>query len=126
MPAYAKVEDVQKRMTRVLNATEQEACSTLLEDAGVLIDRAKQTASPDVKKLVSCRMVIRALGNGDMDIPIGATQASQSALSYSQSWTIPGGIGEVYLSKTDKQYLGVGNSIGSYSPLEGLTDTEVP
>ena len=81
MPAYATVEDVQKRMTRLLSAAEQTACSTLLEDAGVLIDRAKQAASPDVKKLVSCRMVIRALGSGDMDIPIGATQASQSALS---------------------------------------------
>lgn len=66
-------------------------------------------------------MVIRALGI-DNDIPLGATQGSMSGLGYSQSWTIGtgGSVGELYLSKTDKQLLGGGNSIGSHSPLEDL------
>ncbi len=52
---------------------------------------------------------------------MGATQGSQSALGYSQSWTISGGAsGELYLSKLEKQLLGCGNKIGSYSPVQEL------
>lgn len=119
--AYATVIDVQARMTRTMDTAEQAVCTTLLDDAGVLIDAYKSAASADAKKVVSCRMVIRALGI-DNDIPMGATQGSMSGLGYSQSWTIGtgGSVGELYLSKTDKQLLGGGNSIGSHSPLEDL------
>lgn len=119
--AYATVTDVQARMTRTMDTAEQAVCTTLLYDAGVLIDAYKSAASADAKKVVSCRMVIRALGI-DNDIPMGATQGSMSGLGYSQSWTIGtgGSVGELYLSKTDKQLLGGGNSIGSHSPLEDL------
>lgn len=119
--AYATVQDVMARTTRTMDTTEQAVCTTLLEDAGVLIDAYKGAASDDAKKVVSCRMVIRALGV-DADIPMGATQGSMSGLGYSQSWTIGtgGSVGELYLSKTDKQLLGGGNSIGSKSPLEDL------
>ena len=66
-------------------------------------------------------MVLRAIGN-DVDIPMGATQGSMSGLGYSQSWTIGtgGSVGELYLSKTDKQLLGGGNQIGTKSPLEDM------
>jgi len=119
--AYATVTDVQARMTRAMDTAEQAVCTTLLDDAGVLIDAYKSAASADAKKVVSCRMVIRALGV-DNDIPMGATQGSMSGLGYSQSWTIGtgGSVGELYLSKTDKQLLGGSNSIGSHSPLEDL------
>lgn len=119
--AYATVTDVQARMTRTMDTAEQAVCTTLLDDAGVLIDAYKSAASADAKKVVSCRMVIRALGI-DNDIPMGATQGSMSGLGYSQSWTIGtgGSVGELYLSKTDKQLLGGSNSIGSHSPLEDL------
>lgn len=122
MPAYASIQDVQNRLTRALTEKEQTVCTNLLEDAGLLIDSYKSTAAAEAKKLVSCRMVIRALPNGDMDIPIGASQGSMSGLGYSQSWTMGagGGVGELYLSKTDKQLLGGGNSIGARSPLEVL------
>lgn len=122
MPAYASVEDVQNRLTRALTENEQTVCINLLEDAGLLIDSYKSTAAADAKKLVSCRMVIRALGSVDMDVPVGATQASMGALGYNQSWTIGagGGAGELYLSRVDKQLLGGGNSIGARSPLEDL------
>ena len=119
--AYATVSDVQARMTRTLSTSEQTVCATLLDDAAILIDAYKSTALSDAKKVVSCRMVIRALGV-DTDVPIGATQGSMSGLGYSQSWTISSGgtVGEMYLSKTDKQILGGGNLIGSYSPIEEL------
>ena len=119
--AYATVQDVQERMTRVLSGTEAFVCIRLLDDAAALIDVYKSTAPANAKKVVSCRMVIRALGV-DSDVPMGATQGSVSGLGYSQSWTIGSGgsVGELYLSKTDKQLLGGGNSIGSYSPVQEL------
>ena len=120
--SYATVNDVQARMLRDLTVDEQALCSTLLEDSGVIIDTFNINAPEDKKKVVSCRMVIRALGTDDNDIPMGATQGSMSALGYSQSWTMSGGasVGELYLSKLDKQILGYGNHIGSYSPVQEM------
>ena len=120
--AYATVSDVQARMTRTLPTAEQTMCSTLLDDAAVIIDAYNVNASADAKKIVSCNMCIRKLGDGeDSGIPIGATQGSQSGLGYSQSWTISGGsAGEMYLAKSDKKLLGVSNKIGSYSPVQEL------
>ena len=120
--AYATVSDVQARLTRTLSETEQSICTALLEDAAIIIDQYRQSASADAKRVVSCRMAIRAIGDGSSDIPVGATQSTMSALGYSQSWTIGAGgaSGEVYLSKTDKGILGGGNLIGSYSPVEEM------
>lgn len=124
MPAYAKVDDIQARMTRNLSSAELNICEALLEDAGVLIDAFRKDSPAEAKKLVSCRMIIRALGDGDSSVPIGASQGSVSALGYSQSWTMSGGgAGELYLSKTDKQLLGGVSAIGSYSPLQELVNT---
>lgn len=120
--AYATVIDVQSRMTRVLSANEQSVCAVLLDDAAVIIDAYNSEASQEAKKIVSCRVVERALGDGtETSIPMGATQGSVSALGYSQSWTIgAGATGEMYLNKLEKKLLGTGNSIGSYSPVEAL------
>lgn len=120
--AYASVQDVQARMSRTLSESERALCATLLDDAAIIIDAYNAAASENVKQVVSCRMVIRQLGNGEAtEIPIGATQGSMSGLGYSQSWTVSNGsTGEMYLSKLDKQLLGVGNRIGSYSPVQEL------
>lgn len=120
--AYATVTDVQERLTRTLTLDEQNVCSSLLDDAAVIIDTYNANASADAKKVVSCRMVIRAIGSGGEQMtPIGATQGSMSALGYSQSWTIgSGATGELYIGKLEKELLGTGNKIGSYSPTEAL------
>ena len=105
--AYATTADVQARMTRTLSADELSVCAALLDDAAV----------------VSCRMVIRAIGDGGASgIPAGATQGQMSALGYSQSFTFGsgGGAAELYLSRQDRQILGRGNAIGSHSPVEDL------
>ena len=123
MAAYATVQDVQARMTRTMSSSEQAVCQTLLEDAAVMIDVYNVDASADAKKVVSCRMVARALGDGsDSGIPMGASQGSMSGLGYSQSWTIGtgGGVGELYLNKGDRKTLGCGDQIGSYSPVQEL------
>lgn len=125
--AYATVTDVQARINRTLGEDESAVCSALLDDAAILIDAVASGASTDAKKVVSCRMVIRALGDGaTAGVPMGASQGSMSALGYSQSWTLGSGgsTGELYISKTDRQTLGRGNQIGSYSPVEELVPEE--
>lgn len=124
--AYATVEDVQARMARTMSEAEQSVCSKLLDDAAIIIDAYNSNASADAKNLVSCRMVVRAIGDGtDAGIPMGATQGSMSALGYSQSWTIgAGSAGELYLGKLEKKVLGTGDHIGSYSPTQALVPEE--
>ena len=120
--SYATAEDVQRRMVKPLSDDQMDVCAALLDDAGVLIDAIAPNASDEAKATVSCSMVIRAMGSqGDLAVPTGATQGSASALGYSQSWTFGNGAtGELYLSRTEKRLLGVGNRIGFYSPVEEL------
>lgn len=124
--AYATATDVQARLTRTMSADEQNVCNALLQDAADMIDTVKPTAEIALKKLASIRMVIRAIGDGSAStIPIGATQGSMSALGYSQSWTVgSGSVGELYISKAERTLLGIGNAIGSYSPLQELAETD--
>lgn len=98
-------------------------CATLLEDAAVMIDAIAPNAAADARKIASCRMVIRAMGDGtDSGVPLGATQGSMTAGPYTQSWTVGAGgsTGELYIGKTERQLLGVQNSIGARSPLENM------
>lgn len=125
--AYATVTDVENRITRTLTTDEESVCGYLLDDAAVIIDAFNSEASANAKLTVSCRMVIRALGDGEpTGVPIGASQGSMAALGYSQSWTMGtgGNVGELYLSKLDKELLGYSNKIGSYSPTQELVEVE--
>lgn len=120
---YATVNDVQQRMLRTLSNEELELCEKLLDDAAVIIDVFAPKAEEDAKRVVSCRMAIRVLGDGEgTDVPVGANQSTQSALGYSQTWSFPtsGSSGELYISKLEKQILRSGNHIGSYSPVQEL------
>lgn len=127
MASYATYQDVQERMLRTMSEAEISVCTALLNDAGVIIDTYNANASLDAKKVVSCRMVERALGDGETSgIPMGAVQGSMSGLGYSQSWTMQNGsTGELYLSKIEKKLLGCGNSIGAYSAVEDLVPVSV-
>ena len=123
---YATAEDVAGGF-RELSSDEKDRCVSLLEEAAVIIDAYNAEADADRKKLVSCRMVRRILGDsGGNDAPLyplGSTQGSVSAMGYSQSWTMgSGSAGELYLSKLEKKLLDVGDRIGARSPLEGLCD----
>ena len=115
---YANFEDIVERCKRDLE--NEEMCIALLDDAAIIIDSFNRLAPPDAKKLVSCNMVMRAIGGGeDAQVPIGATQGTVSALGYSQTWSMSSGAsGELYLSKLDKQLLRAGVKIGFRSPIE--------
>lgn len=117
--AYATVEELEAGF-RTLDSDERTLASALLNEAEVIIDSHNSDADYERKKLVSCRMVRRAIGDGNT-LPMGATQGSMSAGGYTQSWTIGsnGSAGELYISKQEKKLLGYGERVGSYSPLEG-------
>ena len=106
---------------RTLDTDEQARCQALIEEAAIMIDTMGSDAPLEVKKLVVVRMVRRALGDGQ-SLPIGATQGSIAAGGYSQSWTIGsnGSSGELYISRNERRMLGLGNRIGSKSPVEDL------
>lgn len=119
---YAEVLDVEAGF-RALSKDEQTRCAALLSEAAIIIDAYNPDAGEDAKRLVSCRMVRRPLGDGEdgVSFPMGATQGTATALGYSQSWTMgSGSSGELYLSKLEKKLLGVGSRVGARSPLEDL------
>ena len=124
--AYATLSDVEARTTRTYTTDEEAVINKLLDDAAVIIDAYNAEAGTDAKLVVSCRMVIRAIGDDSAGVPQGATQGSMSGLGYSQSWTIGAGgsVGELYLGKLEKKLLGAGDRIGSYSPVEELVVSE--
>ena len=123
--AYATAYDVEDGF-RALSPDEQTRAEALLREAAVIVDAYNRNAGEDAKRVVSCRMVRRQLGAGDGDgiqFPLGSTQGTMSAMGYSQSWTMgSGSVGELYLSKLDKKLLGVGNRIGTHSPLEDMAN----
>lgn len=123
MAAYATVKDVEAGF-RSLDEDEQKRAEALLDEAKIIIDQVSNSASDDVKKLVSCRMVRRAIGDGDVSAaPIGATQGTTTAMGYSQSWTLSNGSsGELYVSRLEKQMLGVGVRIGMAQAIGGSDD----
>jgi hypothetical protein len=124
--AYATAADVEARTTRTFAEDELTMLEALLEDAAVMIDAARPGASAEAKKVVSCRMVLRAMGDGgETGIPIGATQGTVTAGPYSQTWTVgAGSAGELYLGKGDRALLGAGDRMGAASPLETLVPEE--
>ena len=100
---YAEVQDVEAGF-RALSKEEQTRCVALLSEAAVIIDHYNPDADADTKRVVSCRMVRRPLGDGEdgVSFPMGATQGTATALGYSQSWTMgSGSSGELYLSKLE-------------------------
>ena len=126
MTTYATYEDVQKRLGQTFDTTQIDICDILLERAALEIDSYNANATADAKKSVSVEAVARAM-NETSDIPMGASQGSMSALGYSQSWTMSSGgsVGSVYLSKSDKRLLGVGNQIGASNLLSVLVRESV-
>lgn len=119
--AYATTQMVEAGF-RELTPDEEDRCAALLEEAAVMIDACGSTAQDEIKALVSCRMVRRALGDSDTTIPLGATQGTIAAGGYSQSWTVGanGSTGELYFGRLEKKLLGISDSIGAGNPLGAL------
>lgn len=122
LPSYATVAQVEAGF-RPLTTDEASKCEQLIVEAGVMIDAAAPTASADIKCIVTCRMVRRALADSGIGTPIGTTQGTVSALGYSQTWTLgSGSTGELYIGKSEKTLLGVSNKIGSSNPFSEVNN----
>ena len=119
MATYATKEDIRNRMPSL--TADDSVIDSLLDEAGIIIDAYNEDATSDKKKTVSVRMVSRALSCDD-SIPVGTTQGNRSALGYSEQWTMANGgtVGELYLNRIEKKFLGYSNKIGSYSPVQEL------
>ena len=123
---YASVDDITSRCRRTMSEGDAKVIELLIDDAAIIIDTYNAEASTDAKKLVTCNMVVRAMGTDeDVPVPIGTTQGTVSALGYSQSWTMgSGSTGELYLSKLDKKLLGAGRRIAFKGPLEDCDERD--
>lgn len=118
MKEHEMIDRVEDGLRR-LSEEERRRCAQLLEEAKVIVDASARNAEDDLKEVVMIRMVRRAIGNADMDIPMGATQGAMSGLGYSQSWQMPNGnYGELYLAKADKKILGISDRIGMAHALD--------
>lgn len=83
---YAIVEEVEVGF-RTLTQEERERTAALLEEAALVIDAYGKDADPDVKRLVSCRMVRRLLGDGTGgETPLYPMALPRGPL---QRWAIP-------------------------------------
>lgn len=109
--AYATVDDLEARW-RYLGTEEQARASALLNDAAVLLDSLvivdpTDEHQADVLRVVSCSMVQRSMVAATSDA-FGVSQATMTAGPYSQNMSFANPSGDLYLTGTEKQMLGIG------------------
>lgn len=100
---------------RALSTAEQARATVLLGDASAIIrsmspgidaEITAGTVDPDVPKAIVCSMVKRVMqGPSDLD---GVTQSQQTAGPFSQGVSFANPSGDLYLTKLEKQRLGIG------------------
>ena len=115
--AYASHADIEARW-RELSATEEAQADTLCADASAIIDSLVTVGDDklELAKVVVCNMVIRAMSAAQSD-NFGLSQGSMTAGVYTQSWSYANPSGDMYLTKLDKQMLGITRGyIGSILP----------
>lgn len=115
--AYASHADIEARW-RELSATEEAQADTLCADASAIIDSLVTVGDDklELAKVVVCNMVIRAMSAAQSD-NFGLSQGSMTAGVYTQSWSYANPSGDMYLTKLDKQMLGITRGyIGSIPP----------
>lgn len=113
---YGEADD-EAALTEVLMDATREI-SAELRRAGIdFIDPSPEFAD---SLMQACRsMAYRAIGSGDSPVPAGATQYSQGAGGYTESYTLGNPYGEVYMSKAERRLLGIDRArIGFSSPGE--------
>lgn len=113
MVPFASVDEYEARYG---DADDPEALAEILMDATRLIASAFDRAGLDFREpgadlaerlMQACRsMAHRAMGD-DADIPLGTTQFSEGAGSYTQSFTVGNPYGELYVSKAERRLLGL-------------------
>lgn len=111
---FATPDDLADRW-RPLSEAEQARAAVLLSDASAIIRTlspgidakiANDLLDPDVPRAIVCAMVKRVMqGPSDLD---GVSQTQQTAGPFSRGVSFANPSGDLYLTKTEKQRLGIG------------------
>lgn len=104
---YGDADDPEALAEVLMDATREIAAE--LDKAGIAY------ADPDPgfadRLMQACRsMAYRAMGQSAPDVPFGATQFSEGADGYTQSFSISNPYGEVYMAKSERRLLGLGGA----------------
>ena len=107
--AFASPADVASRW-RALSDSEVVRATVLIDDASSLIrdlcadwrDRSEMSL-----RRVTCAMVRRAMTSPAGDDASGVSQQSMTAGPYTQQWTFSNPTGDLYLTKAERQSLGI-------------------
>ena len=116
--AFATVADLNARLASPV--ADEDRAGVLLEDASVYLSTLVTVDSTDetqaaLLKTVCCSMVARVLSVDD-DL-YGVSNHSMGADIYSESFTYSNPTGDWYLTKTEREALGVGSfSLGTIAP----------
>lgn len=108
--AFATHKDIERRW-HALTAVERETATTLLEDATqIIMDTCPRWSQTSERTLtaITCAMVIRKMSVGDERL--GVTNAQQTVGSFSESITYSNPMGDLYLTKAEKNRLGGGKA----------------
>lgn len=108
--AYATVEDIEARW-RMLTADEQSLAQTLLDDASVMLARLVTIDESDEQqatllKQVSCSMVIRSMVSSASSA-YGIEQVQSTMGPFAQNVRFANPNADLYLTKMEKQLLGI-------------------
>ncbi len=95
-----------------------------LDNSGISIDEDDEDAADRLMQV--CRAVAyRAVDQEQQDsIPFGATQFSQAAGGYSESFTIGNPYRDIYLTKAEKRLLGIGRGRYAVAVPGGVVDED--
>ena len=120
--AYAEVDDLQDRLGRELDSDESARAEVLLGDASDVLTELVDVREGDEEqakllKMVCCNMVIRAMAQSASDA-YGLSSFTMTAGPYSQTSNYSNPSGDMYLTRLERQILGVSTGcIGSIRPM---------
>ena len=112
--AYATISDLEARYGEV-DAELTDRAQALLEDAATILDARVVVDISDQQQrerlcLVSCAMVNRALQAAASDV-YGVSNTSYTMGPFTQSATFANPSGDLYLTKGERDLLGIGGSV---------------
>lgn len=109
--SYATPDDLKARYPSVGADATEDIMRAVLGDATDLIRTALGDATPSDATLrrVCCEVAARAIAGSSSGM-LGATQGSTTVGPTSQSLTFSQGSGELYLTRAEKQSLGIGQA----------------
>lgn len=122
--AYATWEDYERHKSVTLTDEQKAEVTAKLADASTILSAmvevdASDEEQLDLLELVACNMVERAMQTGE-SVPIGVSNVSATMGPFSQSMTVANPSGDMYLTSSEKRWLGIGGTvIGTIRPAIG-------